>query len=154
TLDLLNRANDWRFEHAYWGRVAIVPEEDLAGTADRASAEGQSTADLAPERSSPGPAARDDRPWSPLFNGKDLTGWKLHRSQPGHWRVQDGVLVGSGPEVSHLYSERGNYQDFRLRVEARINQAGNSGVYGRASYGPVDRQRWPAGYEAAIDGTQ
>ncbi len=31
-----------------------------------------------------------------LFNGKDLTGWKTHPKQPGDWRVEDGILVGSG----------------------------------------------------------
>ena len=67
----------------------------------------------------------------PLFNGKDLTGWKPHLKQPDNWRVKDGILIGSGPEASHLYSERGDYKDFHLRLSARINDRGNSGVYVR-----------------------
>jgi hypothetical protein len=30
-----------------------------------------------------------------LFNGRDLTGWKMHGTQPGKWRVENGVLRGS-----------------------------------------------------------
>src|SRR5919204_474003 len=56
----------------------------------------------------------------PLFNGKDLTGWKTHPDQPGDWRVENGVLIGRGP-LSHLFSERGDYENFHLRVEAKIN---------------------------------
>ena len=31
-----------------------------------------------------------------LFNGNDLSGWKTHPSQPGNWRVINGVLINSG----------------------------------------------------------
>jgi serine/threonine protein kinase len=89
-----------------------------------------------------------------LFNGIDLTGWKTHSQQPGNWRVENGNLVGSGPSaVSHLYTIGDDYKDFHLRAEARINDAGNSGVYFRASFGPtwpVDDLRFPIGYEAQI----
>jgi len=92
----------------------------------------------------------------PLFNGKDLTGWKTHPSQPGNWRVENGVLIGSGPATSHLYSERGDYKDFHLRVEARINDNGNSGLIFRALFGPgrpINNPQWPLGYEAQINST-
>ena len=92
----------------------------------------------------------------PLFNGKDLSGWKTHPSQPGQWRVQGGVLIGSGPAASHLYSVRDDYKDFHLRVEARINDGGNSGVYFRSAFGPIwpsINPTWPDGYEAQINST-
>ncbi len=76
-----------------------------------------------------------------LFNGKDLTGWKTHPTQPGNWRVDlGGVLVSSGPDTSHLYTERGDYKNFHLRLEARINAGRgfiSSGVYFRAPFGPT-----------------
>src|SRR5207248_4923691 len=71
----------------------------------------------------PAPA---DAGWVPLFNGRDLTGWKRLPGQPGDWGVEDGVLVGRGPAVSHLFSERGGYTDVHVRAEARINHAGNA----------------------------
>ena len=89
----------------------------------------------------------------PLFNGRDLSGWKTHETQPRGWHVENGVLIGKGPSRSHLYSERGDYRDFHLRVEAKINKGGNSGVFGRATFGPrwpLKTPQWPVGYEAQI----
>lgn len=50
--------------------------------------------------------------WVSLVNRKDLTGWKTHAAAPGDWRVEDGILIGRGPKVSHLYTERSDYEDF------------------------------------------
>jgi serine/threonine protein kinase len=66
--------------------------------------------------------------WKPLFNGKDLTGWKYHPQLPGDWAVEDGLLVGSGRK-GLLFSERGDFANFYLRIEARINAEGDSGVF-------------------------
>ena len=95
--------------------------------------------------------------WVPLFNGKDLTGWKTHPSQPGNWRVENGVLRGSRAATSYLYSERDRYQDFELHVEARINDSGSGGVYFRSPFGPIwppENPVLPQGYKAQIDGTK
>jgi serine/threonine protein kinase len=74
----------------------------------------------------------------PLLNGKDLTGWKTHPSQPGNWRVDNGILTASGPSsISHLYTERGDYKDFHLRMEVRIFENSNSGVFFRSSAAPT-----------------
>ena len=92
----------------------------------------------------------------PLFDGKSLAGWKTHPNQRGNWRVENGVLLGSGWAASHLYTQRGDFQDFDLRVEARINDGGNSGVDFRTTFGPgwpAERPKYPFGYEAQIDST-
>jgi hypothetical protein len=86
--------------------------------------------------------------WVQLFNGKDLTGWKTHPSSPGQWKVENGILIGSGP-ASHLFSERGDYENFRYRVEAMINDHGNSGQYFRTKFQPG----FPRYYEAQINST-
>jgi hypothetical protein len=121
---------------------------------------------------------KDDQGWVQLFNGKDLTGWKvfpqpnpsdieeiIKKEEGGKvvafhgklkktgkevplWRVEDGLLVGSGPH-SHLFSERGDYVNFRYRVEAMINDKGNSGQYFRTAFG----RDFPKGYEAQINAT-
>jgi serine/threonine protein kinase len=87
----------------------------------------------------------EDGGWVPLFNGKDLTGWKVFPNGTGHWKAQNGVIVSDGPR-SHLFSERGDYQNFRIRIEARINNGGNSGLYFRTRFDPG----LPRGYEAQI----
>ena len=89
-----------------------------------------------------------------LFTGKDLTGWKTHPSQPGHWRVENGVLIGSGAQVSHLYTERDDFKDFHLRVKARVNGRGSGGVCLRAPYDPVSNQGFLRGFGAQISSSQ
>src|SRR5437016_11265092 len=89
-----------------------------------------------------------DKDWVPLFNGKDLKGWKVYPEGTGEWKVEDGILIGSG-KASHLFSDRGDYQNFRYRVEAMINDHGNSGQYFRTQFGAG----FPKGYEAQINST-
>jgi hypothetical protein len=86
--------------------------------------------------------------WVPLFNGKDLTGWKTHPDDKARWEVKDGCIVGEGP-AGHLFSERGDYENFRFRIEAKINDKGNSGQYFRATFA----RAFPPGYEAQINAT-
>jgi hypothetical protein len=93
-------------------------------------------------------AEEKDEGWVQLFNGKDLKGWKTHPKAPGKWKVEDGVLVGSG-EVSHLFSERGDYKNFHFRIECMITDKSNSGQYFRTAFGPG----FPKGYEAQINAT-
>jgi hypothetical protein len=85
--------------------------------------------------------------WVKLFNGKDLTGWKTHPSSPGEWKVEDGAIVGRGNKTSHLFSERGDYENFHYKIEAKISDKGNSGQYFRTEFGPG----FPKGYEAQIN---
>jgi serine/threonine protein kinase/type 1 glutamine amidotransferase len=84
--------------------------------------------------------------FTPLFNGKDLAGWRTQDGSTGRWKVEDGLLTCEGPG-SFLFSERGDYVDFHLRVEAKINTGGNSGVFFRVAKPLVIGQ----GYEAQID---
>ncbi len=92
--------------------------------------------------------------WVQLFNGQDLTGWKLHPEQPGDWKVEGGLLVGRVVyKPSHLFSERGDFENFHLRVEAKLNDKGDSGLLFRCEYGlsnPDPGEKAPLGYEANI----
>ncbi|HTU19359.1 MAG TPA: family 16 glycoside hydrolase, partial [Gemmataceae bacterium] len=104
---------------------------------------------------------KDKKKWVSLFNGKNLDGWKTHPKQPGDWRVVKGangnVLTGSGATAGYLYSERGDYKDFHLLVEARINDGGCGGIYVRAASNPhvAEDKAWnPTGYEAWINMTR
>ena len=115
--------------------------------------------------------------WVPLFNGKDFTGWKMVDPPSGEfksvkevknddgkviafvgvtkkddkeiklWQIIDGQIVGGGP-ASHIFTEL-EAEDFHYRVEAKINDKGNSGQYFRTKMGPG----FPAGYETQINAT-
>ncbi len=92
-----------------------------------------------------------------LFNGKDLTGWKAHPAAPGHWEVKDGILIGSDRR-GVLFSERGDFSNFHLRIEARINSRGDSGIFLRTGFGiRQGKEEWqvalPGGYEVDINKT-
>jgi Domain of Unknown Function (DUF1080) len=68
----------------------------------------------------------------PLFNGKDLTGWKMDKPGPPEWTVKDGTLIKppNGPE---LISDR-PVNDFKLHLEFNCGKDSNSGVYLRGRY--------------------
>src|SRR5262249_7532140 len=85
------------------------------------------------------PAVRsaDDKEGPPagfesLFNGKDLTGWKV---QPGGnmkvWGAENGLLYVNGSGGAWLMTEK-EYGDFELRLEWKVPVKGNSGVGLRA----------------------
>jgi hypothetical protein len=68
----------------------------------------------------------------PLFNGKDLSGWKLTDAK-NQWRVERGVLVGESDEKltgSMLWTEK-SYGDFILELDARWEGDPDSGVFFR-----------------------
>jgi hypothetical protein len=92
---------------------------------------------------------KNEKGWVQLFNGKDLTGWKAYPNEKGIWEVKDGILIGHGDGPSHLFSDRGDYENFHFRIEAKISDKGNSGQYFRTQYGPS----YPKGYEAQINST-
>jgi hypothetical protein len=71
--------------------------------------------------------------WVQLFNGKDLTGWKKHPTQPGDWRVENDELVCRA-SPGYLFTERGDWQDFHLRAELFMSSGGNSGIFFRTPF--------------------
>src|SRR5437879_1650585 len=77
------------------------------------------------------PLAAADDGWIPLFNGKDLTGWKVNEN-PATFSVQDGSIVARGPR-SHCFYD-GNvmghsFRNFELKLDVMTRQNSNGGVY-------------------------
>lgn len=77
-----------------------------------------------------------------LFNGLDLSGWRLtNAGQKNGWKVEDGVLINDPrqeegkPHVSYgnLRTDR-EFEDFNLKLEVRVLPDGNSGIYLRGIY--------------------
>jgi hypothetical protein len=101
----------------------------LAGVAGRNAygADEPNAASTAAGTDSKGP----DAEWIPLFNGKDLTGWKPEGNAT--WKVEDGMLVGAqgpGNEPGDLFTEE-EFADFRLRVVYKVQWPANTGVWFR-----------------------
>jgi hypothetical protein len=69
----------------------------------------------------------------PLFNGKDLTGWKIYGTEK--WYVENGLLVcESGPDKQYGYlATEKFYKNFDLTVEFLQVSDGNSGVFFRST---------------------
>src|ERR1700704_2779258 len=88
--------------------------------------------------------------WKPLFNGKDLTGWK--HVGPGNMTVEDGLLRTHGG-MGLLYWTGGKVLKCRVRVVYKMRDFNdNSGVFIRIPLEP--REEWMPvhyGYEVQID---
>ena len=67
-------------------------------------------------------------------------------ARDGKWTFTNGVLHGEGG-VSHIFSPRGDYENFSYSAEIRISDKGNSGQYFRTAFG----NGFPNGYEAQIN---
>lgn len=82
-----------------------------------------------------------------LFNGVDLSGWKMStirnqpgRDDPGHFSVTEGTLVSrSGSDLGLLWFTEAAPADFLLQVDWKANErSDNSGVFVRF----VDPESW------------
>ena len=103
--------------------------------------------------------------FKPLFNGRDLSGWKglvgnpktraamppeelalqqkkADASMRAHWSVVDGVLVFDGKGESLCTAS--DYGDFELYVDWKILKGGDSGLYLRGS---PQVQMWDTNFE-------
>jgi len=88
-------------------------------------------------------SARGDEPgFLHFFNGKDLTGWRLGKTDlagktatdDGRFAVKDGVLVITGskdtpPKMTEIDTVDSYDDDFTLRLEFRASRDANSGLH-------------------------
>lgn len=98
--------------------------------------------------------AVDKEGFTSIFDGKTLEGWK---GDSRYWSVEDGNLTGSVTPETLLKSntfiiwEGGEPEDFELKLEFRIQEAGNSGINYRSEL--IDSIPFAVrGYQADIDG--
>ena len=68
-----------------------------------------------------------------LFNGKNLSGWRVRSSgRAKGWKAVRGALVNTPPS-SDLISDQ-EFEDFKLHLEFNLPPKSNSGVYLRGRY--------------------
>ncbi|HSN10111.1 MAG TPA: DUF1080 domain-containing protein [Hanamia sp.] len=79
-----------------------------------------------------------------IFNGKDLSGWKIYGTEK--WYVDKGDLVcESGPEKKYGYLGTINqYKDFELTIDFKQEANGNSGVFFHSSIDGTTISGWQA----------
>lgn len=97
-----------------------------------------------------GPKKKNEGKWIDLFNGKDMTGWRM--AGKGNFTVEDGALqTHSG--MGMLWYESRKFANFTLRVEWKVNDhCNNSGIFVR--FPEKSDDPWFAvnnGYEIQID---
>ena len=90
----------------------------------------------------------------PLFNGKNLDGWKVSEDNPETFKVVDGEIVAHG-EAAHLFYdgpvENHNFKDFEYECEVLTKPKANSGMYFHTKYQP---KSWPTnGVEVQVNQT-
>jgi len=94
-------------------------------------------------------AAEAEEGFTPLFNGKDLTGWE---GDAKLWLVEDGVLIGRSPGIKYndFLATVKTYGDFILRLQVKlVDNKGNSGVQFRSKRVPPPSHE-VSGYQADI----
>ena len=90
--------------------------------------------------------------FTPLFNGKDFTGWKL--ANPDSFSIENGAIKANGP-AGHAYyaGEVGNasFRNFELKVDVMTRPNSNGGIYIMTEH---LEKGWPAkGFEVQVNNT-
>ncbi len=89
-----------------------------------------------------------------IFNGRDLTGWRV-AERPESVRVQDGALIVNGDRAHVFYDGpvyRHSFKNFELRALVRSKPGSNSGIYFHTLF---QESGWPSkGYEVQVNNTQ
>jgi hypothetical protein len=90
--------------------------------------------------------------WMPLFNGKDLTGWKNNGDEK--WVAEQGTILceSTANKYGYLTTEK-TYRDFNLRLKFKGEAAGNSGVFFHSRITGIDPEHGPdiAGMQVEVD---
>ncbi len=97
----------------------------------------------------PLPVRAAEEGFQPLWNGKDLSGWKKVGGG-ATYRIEDGCIVGEvGPGPNTFLRTEKTYGDFILKLEARLDVPGNSGIQLRSHQ--RDGEGRVFGYQCEID---
>ena len=92
--------------------------------------------------------------WQELFNGRDLSGWKVNEN-PDSVRVTEGALVVGGPRAHVFYDGPAyshSFKNFEFRAKVKTRPKANSGIYFHTTF---QKGGWPSlGYECQVNNSQ
>ena len=80
-----------------------------------------------------------------IFDGRSLAGWD---GDPTLWHVEDGVIVGETDKPrgnSYISYQGGQYKDFDLKLQMKIERGGGGGIQYRSKAGVPWTRAQPAG---------
>jgi hypothetical protein len=90
--------------------------------------------------------------WKLLFNGKDLTDWKVDKWNPDSISVKDGTIKCHGKPSMVYYTGKGkDMKDFHFKADVMTKPGSNGGIFFHTKY---QDKGWPVGHEAQINQTQ
>ena len=99
------------------------------------------------------PLVAADDGFVPLFNGKDMTGWKASE-HPDTFSVKEGAIVAHGPRSHCFYVgdfHQHTFRNFELKVDILTLPKSNGGVYIQTEY---QETGWPGkGFEVQVNNT-
>lgn len=88
--------------------------------------------------------------WVLMFNGKDLSGWKINAENPESARAENGTIVTNGKRAHLFYGEKGDAElkNFELKTDVKCVGPSNSGIFFHTK---MQDKGWLAhGFEAQI----
>lgn len=92
--------------------------------------------------------------WIAMFNGKDLSGWKVSEENPGSFKIEEGILIVDGPRAHLFYTGPegdAKIRNFEFEASIKTFPKANSGVFIHTRWQAFG---WPAhGYEAQVNAT-
>lgn len=99
------------------------------------------------------PLGAADEGFTSLFNGKDLTGWKVNENVQT-FSVRDGAIVSHGPRSHCFYVgdfQNHIFKNFELKVDVMTLPRANGGIYILTEF---QDQGWPGkGFEVQVNNT-
>ena len=108
-----------------------------------------------------GTTASADEGWTPLFNGKDLTGWKSNATTDEKnedkgpvFTVENGELKVSGGRAHLFYvgpDGSARFKNFEIKAKVKTTAGSNGGFYFHTAF---EDTGWPSkGYECQVNST-
>jgi hypothetical protein len=115
-------------------RQAGPSETNIADSSEKTAA---SSNTITPTTATPTTAVNTEEGFVPLFNGRDLSGWRITDKGAEKRCCNENCLIVNGSTDGQrgydLYTEQ-HFKNFALRLEFKVPPGGNSGVYLRGRY--------------------
>ncbi len=121
--------------------VTLIALSAAAGCHSAAGRPGAVASTAPSAQAAPSVTASRPGPWRSLFDGASLGAWRGYKEAqvPDGWKVVDGTLAKVGPTRDIM--TRDEFGDFELEIDWKIGEAGNSGIFYRATEA-YDRIYW------------